>query len=138
MAKDEDVHRAMTWIREWGADVADVPRLHACIEECRDHFENPRFPALYRPVSSLPHNRLSFILDGVAHELTPQQRKTWTENGARVTRFTIARMKQIVPALRRPVGGIKGAQADLRGFYMHILVVDAYMKVVPEQDRSAF
>jgi hypothetical protein len=137
-AKNEEIRRAMTWIREWGADVSDVPGLRSCIDECRDHFENPRFPALYRPVSSLPHNRLSFILDGIAHEPTPQQRKTWTENGARVTRFTIARMKKIVPSLQRPVGGVKGAQADLRSFYIHVLVVDAYMKLVPEQDRPTF
>ena len=96
------------------------------------------FPALYRPVADLPHNRLSFILDGIPHEPPPQQRKTWTENGARVTRYTTEQLTKVVPTLRRPGGRVKGAQADLRGFYLHVLVVDAYLTLVPEPDRPPF
>ena len=137
VAKGEEIQRAMTLIQEWGAEVRHVPALLACLEQSRTHYENVRFPALYRPVSSLPHNRLSFILDGVPHEPTPQQRKTWTENGARVTRETIKRMQTVVPTLHRPGGSTKGAQADLRSFALHLLVVNAYLRLPPEQDRPA-
>lgn len=61
----ETVADALRYLGEWGKiDTTKIPVLLACIESCRNHFENPRMPALYRPISGTASNRLDFILDG--------------------------------------------------------------------------
>ena len=80
----------MTWTVKWGADVSHVrgSRLvHRRVPVTKS--SESVVPALYRPVSSLPDNRLSFILDGIAHEPTRSNEDVDRER-ARVTRFTIA------------------------------------------------
>jgi hypothetical protein len=58
-------------------------------------------------------------------------------DGERRARYAVHyRPYEVVPALQRPVSGVKGAQADLRSFYLHVLVVDAYLKVATEADAN--
>ncbi|HEY6424556.1 MAG TPA: hypothetical protein VIY28_15185 [Pseudonocardiaceae bacterium] len=136
----EEPRRLWRYIRTWGVtDIRDVPELRKCIEECRNHYENPRFPALYRPVSGIPGNRLYFLLEQPDYKPSGAQ-KAWAENGARVWRYVNKQLLQIVPTLARPGerDRTKGAQRELRELYLALCPLDAYIQLVDQSEWPSF
>jgi hypothetical protein len=121
---DTDIDRIWRYLQSWGVTrFENIPRIRKCIEKCRDHYENDRFPALYRPNPDASNsNMLDLLLDGP--DAVVGNPKTWMENGARVWRYTKARIREIEPKFDRPKGpGKKGAQADLRQFYLNLIII---------------
>jgi hypothetical protein len=135
--EQDDIAGILARLREWGIRPTEVPALRERIDACRLHFENPRYPALYRPVDGIAHNRLGFVLDGIDHRpMTAAARKAWTENGARVTRYVLRQLTELVPALARPRGraGTRGAQDDLRTLYLMLRTADDLQRLCPPPD----
>jgi hypothetical protein len=127
---DDNVARLWRDVQAWGVtDIHDVPRLRACIDNCRDHYESSRFPQLYRPISEVPRNRLDIILDGPDGQVVGN-RKTWMENGARVCRNVVTELNKIVPALTRPGEHktTKDAQKQLRRLYRNLRIIESYLR----------
>jgi len=122
-------------LQSWGlTNIKDIPRMRACIEGCREHYENPRRPQLYRPVPDYLGNRLDIILEGPL-DLEVGDHKTWTENGARVWRYVKKQLQEIEPNFGRPGGSdIKGAQAALRDFWLALKDMHVYMWNSDESD----
>jgi hypothetical protein len=122
----ESIRSACRTIRKWGVtDMQMVPRLRQCIDKCRDHYENPRFPQLRRPDPRFDRNRLDIILDG-PHDLVVGDRKTWMENGARVCRYVREQLQREVPELDQPC--TRGAQEQLRDLYQALRIVERAME----------
>lgn len=129
------VEELWRYLKSWGlTNIKDIPRMLACIDRCREYYEDPRFPQLYRPVPGYPGNRLDIILDGPP-DLEAGDHKTWMENGARVWRHVKAQLQGIEPNFGRPEGSnAKGAQAALRDFYLTLKIMDLYMRNSDESD----
>lgn len=128
---DDVIATALQSIRLWGVqDIAKFSELLTCIENCRNYFEDPARPALYRPSSQWNRNRLDFILDGPDLEHTTKAAaKTWGENGARVFRHVRDQLTRIVPGIARP-GDPRAphAQRDLRRLYESLKLVDVHLR----------
>jgi len=125
------IHQTWRYVQEWGVDdLATISKMLYCIDMCRSYFENPSKPQLYRPKKTLRRNRLDIILDGPdIVEATKKAQKTWAENGARVWRYVLDRLQEVVPQIRRPGrSNAPGAQNDLRRLYESLKVLDCYLR----------
>jgi hypothetical protein len=136
---DGDATATPLWryLKTWNiTSIRLIPPLRKCVEDCRDFYENPTYPALYRPVSGVDANRLTFILDGIEHEPSRAQEKTWNENGARAWRYVAQQLREIEPNFSRPDGrsNTKGAQKDLHNFYLALRSLHEFLKLVPERE----
>lgn len=131
----ETIKELWRYLESWGlTNIKDIPRMLTCIDSCREYYEDPRFPQLYRPVPGYPGNRLDIILEGPP-DLEAGDHKTWMENGARVWRHVQAQLRDIEPDFGRPEGlNAKGAQAALRDFYLTLKIMDRYMRDSDESD----
>lgn len=116
--------------------ISSVPLLLDVIEQCRAFYENPAFPAMYRPVAGMELNRLSFILDGHPYSPTPQERTSWHENGARAWRRVEEQLRQVEPELARPAGraNTRGAQKDLHHLYLALRTLADYLHLLPPHE----
>lgn len=136
---DGDARCLPTWryLRTWGIlNITSIPALRAQIETCRAHFEDQRFPALYRPIPGIPANRLSIILDAIPHKPTTIERKTYLENGARVWRYVRDELRKLEPTFNRPNErtNTRDAQKDLRLLYAALCPLDEYLKLLPQSE----
>lgn len=115
-------------VQQWGVtSLGDVPKLLACINARVEFYEDPSKFALYRPNPNIARNRLALVLHGPDDVIG--DRKTWTENGARVWRDVYEEMKKVVPTLSRPEPpGAKGATQALRSFYRDLRLLDAHRR----------
>lgn len=122
------VQETWSYIKQWGvADPTSIAQLLQCIRRCRNHFEDPKKPQLYRPHRDLARNRLDLILDGPDAQMGDS--KTWSENGARVWRYVLQQLQLIEPAIRRPAkANARDAQKDLRRLYNSMRVIDAFQR----------
>jgi hypothetical protein len=128
---DNDVYRksiedAWNAIQKWGVtDMQKVPDLRQCIDECRDHYETNRFPALYRPNSHAPNsNMLDLILNG-PHDVIGD-RTAWLENAARVCRYVREQLQREIPELEPP--STRRVQQQLRQLYQSLRIVEKTMR----------
>lgn len=136
---DGDARCLPSWryLRGWGVGgIHAVPLLRQRVETCREHFEDQRYPALYRPVPGLYSNRLAMILDDISYTPTERERKTYLENGARVWRYVLRELRKVEPAFARPNErtNTRDATKDLRLFYAALCPVDEYLKLLPENE----
>ena len=136
---DGDARCLPTWryLRTWGiSGIRSVPALRIRVEDCREHFEDERYPALYRPVPGLEANRLSMILDNIPYQPTEIERKTYLENGARVWRYVLKELRKVEPRFARPNErtNTRDAQKDLRLFYAALCPLDEFLKLLPEPE----
>lgn len=116
------IGKAWRAVHEWGVtDIKKVPRLRQCIDRCRDHYEDPHFSQLHRPIPKRLRNRLDIILDG-PHDVVIGKSKTWQENGARVCRYVLEQLRKEVPELKPP--GTRGVQEQLRELYQNLRIVE--------------
>lgn len=136
---DGDARCLPTWryLRSWGvSSIRSIPTLRIRVEDCREHFEDERYPALYRPVPGLDANRLSMILDNLHYQPTEVERKTYLENGARVWRYVLKELRKVEPQFARPNErtNTRDAQKDLRLLYAALCPLDEYLKLLPETE----
>jgi hypothetical protein len=127
----DTVHQTWLYVQEWGVDdLTAISKILYCINMCRSHFENPKKPQLYRPKKNLQRNRLDIILDGPdTVEATKKAQKAWAENGARVWRYVLGRLQEVVPQVGRPGrSNAPGAQNDLRRLYESLKFLDSYLR----------
>lgn len=124
-------------IQAWKVtDIALVPVLYECINHCRQHYEDARFPAMHRPVHGRNMNRLDFLLD--ESDFTPDQfgKKAWMENGARAARYVMSALRETFPDLERPArrNNTKDLQQQLNQFYYCLKCLKLYLELVPENE----
>lgn len=136
---DGDARCLPSWryLQTWGvSSIRAVPVLRQRVENCREHFEDDRYPALFRPVPGLYVNRLTMILDDVPYLPTERERKTYLENGARVWRYVLRELKKVEPGFARPNErtNTRDAQKDLRLFYAALCPLDEYLRLIPETE----
>lgn len=127
---NDDVHResiGKAWcaIQEWGVtDIQKVPRLRHCIDICRNHYENPRFSQLYRPIPRREQNRLDIMLTGPDDVVGDP--RTWMDNGARVCRYVREQLQREAPELEQP--SARRVQEQLRELYQNLRIVEKVME----------
>jgi hypothetical protein len=136
---DGDARCLPSWryLQTWGVtSIRSIPTLRLHVEACREHFEDQRYPALYRPVPGLDANRLSMILDNHTYHPTARERKTYLENGARVWRYVLRELRKVEPTFARPNErtNTRDAQKDLRLFYAALCPLDEYLKLIPDNE----
>jgi hypothetical protein len=110
-------------VKSWGVtNQEEVGGLRDCLEKLRAYYENPRRPALYRPLgANIRQNALDLILDGDWTSHQSLRSKSNTENLARVWRKAYAEMKRLVPELTRPPS--PNAVRDLHKLYLALRIL---------------
>jgi hypothetical protein len=137
----ENIQRVLRRIESWGVNDSDIPAILDHIDRFREHYENPRFSQLYRPIPGLLRNRLDIILDG-PHDVIVGTEKTWQENGARVARELRAELQKLFPGIARPdnLDKKRDSVRALTGFYRDLKIITKYMrytKQVTLHDRAS-
>ncbi|WP_433734881.1 hypothetical protein ACQP0C_41830 (plasmid) [Nocardia sp. CA-129566] len=123
--------RQAVWrlLEQWGiATIETAAVALQVIEDARIYYHGEQFSAMRRPFGDdSDFNRLDFILEDPNATWPKNERKTWTENGARAARYVLDALSQADPGISRPAHrvGKKGLQLDLYELY-------ANLKNVPE------
>jgi hypothetical protein len=102
---------AWNLLREWNIiDPDTVVAVRRVFQECIQFYHDPKFTALYRPVSGSQWNRLQYLLfdpdfyGPVDPDDPADSRKKWMEGGARCGRHVLAQLQQLDPVIKRPHG----------------------------------
>lgn len=106
---DRNIRTAWEFLRTWNVTTHDeVWLVWRIIEECIQHYENPTFKALHRPVPGVELNQLQLVLfepnmQAPRKSGDPQEDHTkWVSDGARAARYTIKRIQEHLPHVARP------------------------------------
>jgi hypothetical protein len=125
----ENIQRVLRRIESWGVKTTDIQAVLDHIDRFREHYENPRFSQLYRPIPGLLRNRLDIILDG-PHDVVVGTAKTWQENGARVVREVRSELQKFFPEIARP-GDLDNKRHSVRAlteFYRDLKIIAKYIR----------